>query len=126
MLYVIPSLSMEWGSTKEYGALIVTLTAVCEFICRLALFPITGYFKIDIYKFMNMCLLSSVSGMAALYFATPTALLIHGVIHGLSALFFIPLMTLLVTVCIKLEFLLLVTIVIIPDALVTNLITKLY
>ncbi len=102
MLYVIPSLSMEWGSTKEYGALIVTLAAVGEFICRLAIFPLTGYFKIDIYKFMNICLLSCVSGMVALYFATPTALLVHGLIHGLSALFFIPLMTLLVTVCIKL------------------------
>ena len=95
---MIPSLSIEWGSSKEYGALIVTLAAVCEFTCRLAIFPLTGYFKVNIYKFVNVCLLSCVSGFTSLYFATPTALLVHGVIHGMFALFFIPLMTLLVKV----------------------------
>ena len=99
MLYVILSLSMEWGSTKEFGALIVTLAAVGEFFCRLALFPLTGYFKISLYKFVNMCLMSCVSGSVALYLATPTALLVHGIVHGIFALFFIPLMTPLVTVC---------------------------
>ncbi len=98
MLYVIPSLSMEWGSTKQFGALIITMAAVCEFFCRLAIFPLTGYFKINIYKFMNVCLLPATSGLVSIYFSTKTALMVHGLFHGMFALFFIPLMTLLVKV----------------------------
>ncbi len=98
MLYVLPNLSMEWGSSKEYGALIVTVTAACEFICRAGIFPLTGYFNINNYKFLNVCLLSCVSGGIALYFATPTVLLIHGMVHGFFALLFIPLTTLLMKV----------------------------
>ncbi len=97
-LYVIPPLAMEWGSTDQFGALVVALAAICEFICRVAMLPLTGYFNINIYKCLNVCLLSSISGLVTLYFASPTALLVHGIVHGMFALFFAPLITLLTKV----------------------------
>ncbi len=98
MMYVLPNLSLEWGSSKDYAAFIVTITSACEFFGRLILFTLTGYFGISAYKFLNTCLLTCISAGVAVYFSSPTVLLVHGVIHGFFALIFVPLMTLLIKV----------------------------
>ncbi len=100
MLYVIPPLAVEWGYSKDFGALVVTIAAACEFLLRSVILPLAGYFGIDIYKFLNVCVLSCISGITAIQMTSKTALLVHGVVHGLSALFFTPLMTLLMKVMI--------------------------
>ncbi len=97
---MIPPLAVEWCFGEKFGALVVTIAASCEFVLRTVILPLTGYFKIDIYKFLNVCVLSCISGITAIQMTSKTALLIHGVVHGLSALFFTPLLTLLMKVLI--------------------------
>ncbi len=99
MLYVIPPLAVEWGYSKEMGALVITIGAACEFIQRIFLFPLTGYFNVNMYKYTNVCLLSAISGLVAVYFSTYPALVVHGIVNGFLALMFCPIMTILIKVC---------------------------
>ncbi len=98
MLYVIPSLTLEWGSTKQFGGLIVTIAGACEFFARISIVPLTGYFNVDAYKFINICLLSCISGLVAVVLSSTTVLLVHGVVTGLFGLIFPPFMTILIKV----------------------------
>ncbi len=85
---------MDWGSTKQFGALTLTITAVCEFVCRAVIFPLVGYFRISTYTFITIgCAISSISGITAVLFVTHTSLMVHSVIHGLSGIIFFPVMT---------------------------------
>ena len=95
MLYVIPSLAVEWGSTKEYGALIVSVAGACEFIQRITIIPLTGYFNVDVYKFVNVCLLSVATGLLSVALSSTTMLLVHGIINGLLGQIFSPVMIIL-------------------------------
>ncbi len=97
---MIPPLTIELGYSKQYGALVVTVAAVCEFFTRLAILPLTGYFNINIYKFLNLSLLSCISGLVTVSLGSSTALMVHGVIHGLCGLYFAPLITVLIKVSI--------------------------
>ena len=95
MLYVIPSLAVEWGSTKQYGALIVSVAGACEFIQRTVIIPLTGYFNVDVYKFVNVCLLSVATGIISVVLSSTTMLLVHGIVNGLFAQIFAPVMIIL-------------------------------
>ena len=85
---MIPSLTVEWGSSKQFGALIVTLAGVGDILQKIMLIPLTGYFHVDTYKFVNVCLLSCVTGLIAVALSSTTMLLVHGVITGLFGLIF--------------------------------------
>ncbi len=98
MLYVIPPLAEEWGYSKEYGALVITIGAACEVIQRIFLLPLTGYFNVNMYKYTNVCLMSTISGLVAVYFSTYAALVVHGIVNGFLGVMFCPLMTILIKV----------------------------
>ena len=98
MLYVIPPLAVEWGSSKQFGALIVSIAGACEFINRTTVIPSTGYFDVDVYKFVNICLLSVATGLISVALSSTTMLLVHGVTTGLFSLIFSPVMIILIKV----------------------------
>ena len=102
--FILPALAIEWGSSKFWASLTVSITAAFEVVSRIlvALFTDKKNFHKHLLLFVSF-LNVSISGIITFFGSRAQFLIAHAVVLGLCGLNFTPLVVPIITECVKPE-----------------------
>ena len=102
--FILPALAIEWGSSKFWASLTVSITAAFEVVSRILVALFADKKNVHKHLLLFVSFLNvSISGIITFFASRTQFLIAHAVVLGLCGLNFTPLVVPIITECVKPE-----------------------